>query len=219
MKLFFSLFFLIFLTKPLFSNDFEARYQIKTKGISLGFLTWTLTIKNGFYETYLDLEDKGLLSTLFSFRGKYSSKGKIINNFLIPDEYNQLWKTKKKKKVVEIYFENNKISKLNLIPLEKEFPRIKYKELYNYADPLASFINILFNQKPSYTIDGRRTYLLIPNKTNTHTKILIGEYQNIWADHKRNDLEYLEIFKEPDEILPAKINIKFKGSVFFLKRI
>ena len=219
MKLFFSLFFLIFLSKPLLSNDYETRYQIKTKGISLGFLTWKLSIKNGLYETFMELESKGFLSALYSFKGKYSSGGKIIDSFLIPDEYNQFWKTKKKEKVVKIFFKNKKISQLKLIPKEKEFPRIKYKELSNYADPLTSFINILFNQNPSYTIDGRRAYLLIPNKIDTHIKILISEYRNIWADHKRNDLEYLEVFKEEKQIMPERINIKFKGSVFSLKRI
>jgi len=219
MKLFFSLFFLIFINKPLLSNDFESRYQIKSRGISLGFLTWKLKIKDGLYETILDLESKGFLSTLYSFEGKYSSTGKIIDNFLIPKEYNQFWKTKKKEKVVKIFFKNKNISQINLTPTEKELPRIKFKELNNYVDPLASFINILFNQNSSYTIDGRRAYLLMPNKINGYTKILIDEYRNIWADHKRNDLEYLEIYEEPNQILPKKINIMFGGSVFYLKRI
>ena len=218
MKLFFSLFFLIFINKPLLSNDFEARYQIKTKGITLGFLTWGLKIKDELYKTSLELEGKGFLSVIYDFEGKYSSSGKIIDNFLIPNEYNQFWKTKKKEKVVKIFFKNKKISQLNLTPVEKEFPRINYKELNDYIDPLASFINVLFNQKPSYTIDGRRAYLLIPKKNETYTKILIGEYRNIWADHKRNDLEYLEVFEETNQILPKRINIKFKGSLFYLKK-
>ena len=219
MKLYFSLIFLVFLTKPLLSNDFETRYQIKTKGIGMGFLTWKLVMKDGHYETSLELESKGFLSMLYNFEGRYSSSGKVIDNFLIPNEYNQFWKTKKKEKVVKILFKNKKISYLSLIPLEKNIPRINYKDLNNYVDPLTSFINILFNQKPSYTIDGRRSYLLIPNKIDTYTKILISEYKNIWADHKRNDLEYLEIFKEKNQILPKKINIMFKGSIFSLKKI
>ena len=219
MKLFFSLFFLIFINKPLLSNDFETKYQIIYKGIGLGFLTWKLTIKDGYYETVLDLESKGLLSALYNFEGKYSSTGKIIDNFFLPIEYNQFWKTRKKKKMVKIFFKNKKISQLSLTPTEKELPRIKFKELSNYADPLTSFINILFNQNPSYTIDGRRVYLLMPNKIDDYTKILIDEYRNIWADHKRNDLEYLEMFEEKNQIFPKRINIMFKGSIFYLKRI
>ena len=55
------------------------------------------------------------------------------------------------------------------------------------------------------------------NKDNNETiKISIENFQNIWADHKRNDLNYLEVFSKEDSILPEKINIKFKGSIFSL---
>jgi len=104
-----------------------------------------------------------------------------------------------------------------LRPQEKETARIQYKKLENYKDPLSSFMNILSTNAPSYTIDGRRAYLLLPDQEGN--KILIKEYVNIWADHKRNDLEYLEVYQNNKSILPEKIIIKFKGSLFYLKKI
>ena len=101
-------------------------------------------------------------------------------------------------------------------------PRINYRDLNNYVDPLASFINILFNQQPSYTIDGRRSYLLIPNKIDTYTKILISEYKNIWADHKRNDLEFISTkqnLSREKTFFPNSIRIKNKGLVFKLTKL
>ena len=219
MKLFFSIIFFFFLSLPLFSKNFETQYQIKTKGITIGLLTWGLTIKDDAYLTSLYLKNKGFLSALYTFEGKYKAVGKIQNNFLFSKEYNQFWKTQKKEKVVKIIYNNMKISEMTLSPAEKEIARIEYNKLENYNDPLTSFLNILFNQKPSYTIDGRRAYLLYPTKKEDVVKILIKEYENIWADHKRNDLEYIEIVKEKNQYLPKKINIMFKGSVFSLNKI
>ena len=160
-----------------------------------------------------------MLSSLYTFQGKYKAVGNIRDNFLFSTEYNQFWKTKKKEKVVKITYKNLKIEKMILSPNEKEIQRIDYKKLKNYNDPLTSFLNILFNKKPSYTIDGRRTYLLNPIHKEKSIKISIEEYVNIWADHKRNDLKYIEIFLEEGQYLPKKINIMFKGSVFSLKKI
>jgi hypothetical protein len=53
-------------------------------------------------------------------------------------------------------------------------------------------------------------------KIQNHKKIFISEYTNIWADHKKNDLEYLEVFQNKRDLLPKKIIIKFKGSIFYL---
>jgi len=219
MKLFFSTIFFFFLSLPLFSNDFETKYKIKNRGITIGSLTWALTIKDGSYTTSLYLKNNGLLSALYPFEGKYKAVGKIKNNFLFSKEYNQFWKTQKKEKIVKIVYNNMKIKEMTLSPIEQEVARIEYDKLENYNDPLTSFLNILFNQKPSYTIDGRRAYLLYPTKKENVVKISIKEYENIWADHKRNDLEYIEIFIKKDRHLPKKINIMFKGSVFSLNKI
>ena len=107
---------------------------------------------------------------------------------------------------------------LEIQPEEKEVERINFLELEGYSDPLTSFLNIFLNNLDSKTIDGRRIYVLSPNKNKDYTKVLIKNYINIWADHNKNDLEYLEIFQNSDEKLPYKINIKFKGSIFTVKK-
>ena len=56
-------------------------------------------------------------------------------------------------------------------------------------------------------------------KNSNYTKVIIKNYMNIWADHNKNDLEYLEIFQNSKEDLPYKINIKFKGSIFTVKKL
>ena len=89
----------------------------------------------------------------------------------------------------------------------------------NFNDPITSFLNIIFNNISSNTIDGRRTYLLAPKINKNKIKISIKKYINIWADHKRNDLEYIEISSENSPYLPKQVDIMFKGSVFSLKEI
>ena len=79
----------------------------------------------------------------------------------------------------------------------------------------------------SKTIDGRRIYSLVvgedSKKEGTITrKVLIKNYINIWSDHKRKDLEYIEIVQQINEsvdLLPIIIKIKFKGIVFKLRKI
>ena len=219
MKLFFNFFFILFFfSHPLFSKDLYAEYQIKTRGITIGNLVWELEITEDYYKTFVKLNDKGVLSGFYKFKGQYSALGKIQNTILMPMEYNQSWETKKKKREVKIIFTDQKISELYLNPKEKELPRFEFNNLKEYSDPITSFINILTNNTPSYTIDGRRAYLLFPKEINNHNKILIKKYINIWADHKRNDLEYIEFYKDTESILPQKIKIKFKGSVFSLNK-
>ena len=216
MKLFFNLILLLFITKPLFSENYKTIYQIKNRGLTIGELTWDLDIKSGLYSTTIYLKNKGFLSSFYEFNGKYESFGTIKDSYLFPNEYNQAWDTKNKSKIVKIIYKNKKINKIFLLPLEKEHPRIKFKELEGYSDPLTSFLNILISNKPHNTIDGRRAYLLRPTNNEKSIKILVDEYKNIWADHKRNDLEFIEIFTNKDSFLPEKIKIMFKGSIFLL---
>ena len=82
-------------------------------------------------------------------------------------------------------------------------------------------------KEKSKTIDGRRIYSMVVKKQNGYEigetkKILIEDYVNIWADHKRNDLEYVEIKQEHREgsfSMPEFIKIKFKGLLYKLRRI
>ena len=218
MKLFFSFFLVVFIsTQTLLSREILKEYSIQTKGVTIGSLTWVLKITENKYQISVNLKNKGLLSRFYRFSGSYEALGIIKKNRLFPTRYVQNWQTSNKKKYVELKFKDSVLENMVLNPKETEFARIQYKKLEGYKDPLSSILSILLTKAQSYTIDGRRTYLLLPS--NEGNKILVKEYVNIWADHKRNDLEYLEIYQDEKKILPEKIIIKFKGSLFYLKKI
>ena len=219
MKLLFSFIFLFITIVSLEAKGVEENYAVKTKGITIGNLEWQVKLEKNTYMTSINLKSKGPLSLVYKFKGYYETSGIIKNDILIPNKYIQKWKTKKKQRNINLIFEKNKIIDLNIQPEEKEVERINFLELEGYNDPLTSFLNIFLNNLDSKTIDGRRIYLLSPNKNNDYTKVLIKNYINIWADHNKNDLEYLEIFQNSEEELPYKINIKFKGSVFVVKKL
>ena len=218
MKFLFSFFLIytIFLSFAGASKTFESNYLVKTKGITIGTFFWNLNLEKQSYKTTIDLKKKGFFSKLFVFEGYYQTSGTIKNKIFSPEKYSQFWKTNKKERGVEIDFYNSKISKILINPKEKELPRLDYKDLYGYSDPITSFINILINEKNSYTIDGRRLYLLVQKNEKDYKKITIKEYKNIWADHKRNDLEFIEIYQKDKGFFPEKINIRFDGSTFSL---
>ena len=181
-------------------------------------MNWKVKFEEDTYTTSINLKNKGPLSLVYKFKGYYEANGKIKKDILVPEKYIQEWKTKNKERNISIIFENSKIVDLKIQPEEKELARINFLELEGYSDPLTSFLNIFLNNFNSKTIDGRRVYVLSPNKNNDYIKVLIKNYVNIWANHNKNDLEYLEIFQNSNEDLPYKINIKFKGSVFTVKK-
>ena len=219
MKLLFSLVLLFITFQSPEAKKVGEKYTVKTKGITIGNLDWQVKLEKDTYTTIIKLKNEGPLSLIYKFKGYYEASGTIKNDILVSEKYIQEWKTKNKKRNINLIFKNNKIMNLKIKPEEKELARINFLELEGYSDPLTSFLNIFFNSFDSKTIDGRRVYVLSPNKNDDYTKVLIKNYINIWADHNKNDLEYLEIFQNPNEDLPYKINIKFKGSVFTIKRL
>ena len=232
MKLFFKfflfLFFFIFSNVSfLYAKEFKAEYLIEIGKINIGKLIWNIQMSKNDYKTSIILKDKGLFSGLYKFNGKYETSGLVFNNTLKPTEYKQNWITNNKEKKVRIAFNNNSLVELLLFPKEKERPRIQYIGVKNFLDPLSSFLNLLMGKNQSKTIDGRRTYLLVVDENyekdgSKIKKVLIKNYINIWSDHKRKDLEHIEIIQKSNEIvevLPIIIKIKFKGLTFKLKKI
>lgn len=223
-------FFLItlFLSFSVFAETSDANYLIKIGGINIGTIKWGIDIQDKKYTTFIQLRDKGLLSGIFKFSGNYSSEGKILGGSLVSSKYKQSWKTKRKKRTVEILFKNKSVYYLSLNPKEKAPYRIDYVAKKDLIDPLSSFINILMNNYNNFTtIDGRRLYKMIVDdekliNNSSVKKILITNYSNIWANHNKNDLKLIEvehIFPYENKILPDKIKINHKGLVFKLTKI
>ena len=114
-------------------------------------------------------------------------------------------------------------------PKENETPRIDYFNIKGLIDPLSSFLNILTNTLNNFkTIDGRRLYKMLldfekKDGNIVSKKIIITDYSNIWADHKRNELKYIitkqSFLKKEDKYFPNNIKIKHKGLVFKLTKI
>ena len=232
MKLYFkpvvALVFFVFTNfSTLFAEDFKEAYVVEIGKIDIGRLLWDVNISNDNYKILIRLESKGFLSKLYKFEGSYEVNGNVVKGSLMPLKYKQFWLTKNKRREVEITFNNRSIIGLEIFPHEKERARVEYTEIENHFDPLSSFLNILIGKKKSKTIDGRRIYSMVVEKqdgyeTKETKKILIEDYVNIWADHKRNDLEYIEIKQEYSEgafSMPEVIKIKFKGLLYKLRRI
>ena len=232
MKLYFKpvvvlVFFVFTNSSTLFAEDFKEAYVVEIGKIDIGKLFWDVNISNDNYKILIRLKSKGLLSKLYKFEGSYETNGSVVRGSLMPLKYKQFWLTKNKRREVEITFNNHSIIGLEIFPHEKEDARVEYAGIENHFDPLSSFLNILIGKMKSKTIDGRRIYSMVVEKqdgyrTGETKKILIEDYVNIWADHKRNDLEYIEIKQEYSEgsfSMPEVIKIKFKGLLYKLRRI
>jgi len=202
------------------ASDFEVNYSVSTSGIKIGEFNWFLNLNENNYTTKIDLKNSGLFSTLYKFKGGYTSIGVIENQMFKSKKYNQNWQTKKQTKIMKISFENS-VTNLSQNPKEKELSRIDLDKLFEYFDPITSFLNILSGFDNVKTIDGRRIYIMKKKKLLEDNKITIEirDYKNIWADHNRNDLKKIEFFIKKDVFFPEKINIYFKERVFKLQKI
>ena len=202
------------------ASDFEVNYNVSTSGIKIGEFNWYLNLNENNYTTKINLKNSGLFSTLYKFKGGYTSVGIIENQMFKSKKYRQNWQTKKQNKIVEMSFDGS-VTKLSQNPKEKELSRIELDKLFEYFDPITSFLNILNGFDNVKTIDGRRIYIMKKNALLGNNKITIEirDYKNIWADHNRNDLKKIEFFINKDFYLPEKINIYFKERVFKLKKI
>ena len=210
---------LIFFFNISHANNFSVEYKVSTKGIKIGYFNWNLIINNNIYQTEINLKNNGILTHIYKFEGRYVSSGIIEENFFKTKKYEQYWKTRKKTKIVSMIF-NDYLVELLQDPAEKEHARINLKELYFYFDPITSFLNILNGNHEAKTIDGRRIYILKKDDGYDESMIVlkINNYENIWTDHKRNDLKKIEFFIG-DEFLPKKILIYFKERVFKLEKV
>ena len=202
------------------ASEFEVNYNVSTSGIKIGEFNWFLNLNENSYTTKIDLKNSGLLSTFYKFKGDYTSIGIIENQMFKSKNYNQNWQTKKQTKIVKMSFDDY-LTNLSQNPKEKELSRIDLDKLFEYFDPITSFLNILSGFDNVKTIDGRRIYIMKKKKLLEDNKITIEilNYKNIWADHNRNDLKKIEFFIKKDVFFPEKMNIYFKERVFKLQKI
>ena len=209
---------------PTKAETIKANYKINFGLFKLGHLSWEIDLEKNIYESKISLESRGLASGLYKFNGNYYSKGIIKKNIFVPTKYTQLWTTKKKVKKLELYFSNGWVYSLKIAPKENELPRINYLNLKNLKDPVSSLMNILNKSGDEFTtIDGRRVYVMKDGFKDAETRrVTLSDYKNIWADHNKNALEYLEIrrLKENNvSIFPEIIKIKHQGFLFKLTKI
>ena len=105
-----------------------------------------------------------------------------------------------------------------MLPVENEQPRIDFMRLEDYNDPITSFVSILTGNTKTQTIDGRRVYSMNVSSSKAvekgvYKKIIINNYKNIWADHKRKNLKYIEVVQgagtlsaDPPLLIKIKLN-------------
>jgi len=201
-----------------YANNFNVEYKVSTKGIKIGYFDWSLKISDNVYETEIKLENSGIFSPLYKFKGNYLSVGIIENGVFKTQKYRQFWETKKKMKIVNMLFDDYLIELIQE-PAEKEVARISLEELYLYFDPITSFINILNGKKEAKTVDGRRIYTMsaFVNKDLNQTSVELLDYLNLWADHKRTKFEKIAFEKKVGGFLPSKILIYFDKRIFKLE--
>ncbi len=209
----------IFFFKNVYADNFQAEYYVSTSGIKIGKVSWSLIIEGDKYYSELNLKNSGFFSPLYRFLGTYKSTGIIQNKKFSAKKYEQYWKTKKKTKTVNMIFDNYLVD-LVQEPKESEVSRVNLNGLFQYYDPITSFINILYGEDEAKTVDGRRIYIMqkIKLENSNDINIKIKNYKNIWADHKRNDLKKIEFYLMEEKFFPQKIYIYFKDRVFRLDK-
>ncbi len=220
MKLFLSSFvFIFFCYSPLFGEEIKKKYILKIGGIKIGELNWEINLELDNYLNKLNLESRGLLSSLYSFKGEYFSIGTIHNNELLPKKYTHFWKTRKAVKSMELNFSDKKLISINQTPAEKEKIRLNIFAIENTNDPLTSFLKILMGENNILVVDGRRFYTMKAKRGDgEQVKVTeIVNYSNLWADHNRNKFEKIIFEKKNNAILPKTMLVYFDGKVFRLE--
>tara|TARA_Y100000996_G_scaffold201521_1_gene158016 strand:- start:205 stop:876 length:672 start_codon:yes stop_codon:yes gene_type:complete len=214
-----SLFFFFLITCfSVSGQNINATYDIRVSSIKIGKLNWIAQLNNDNFSNEISLISEGLLSGLYSFEGRYLSEGEVNNQELTPSKYSHKWKTNKTNKKMSLVFHKNKLKFLSQEPYEKEHLRVNVYNIEKTKDPITSFLQIIMGAETALVVDGRRLYEMnaIYNNEDKQIIILINNYLNLWADHKRSKFEKIIFEKENGEMLPHAIDIHFDGRVFKL---
>ena len=213
------------------AKNIVANYNITWNKLLLGNLVWEFNLDNEKYEFNIELEASGFASKFYPFYGLHSSKGGINKNIFIPKSYLQIWKTKKKNRVIEILYDNKKIKSIKIKPEENHVPKIDFLKLKNPTDPVAAALSLIIfkNNLIKNVFDGRRVYDLSTKQNNSLNypagdffdliayELNIQNYNNIWKDHNKTDLKSVKIITGKKDFgfdLPLFFKIYNKGLVF-----
>tara|TARA_B100000579_G_C22842248_1_gene862240 strand:+ start:3047 stop:3718 length:672 start_codon:yes stop_codon:yes gene_type:complete len=209
-----------FFSSSIYGEKIYNKYSVSVSGIKIGELIWVVEISDTNYINEVTLKSRGLLSSIYHFKGEYYSEGEVEKNVLKPIKYKHFWKTKKITKNMELLFENGTPTLLTQEPTEKEYLRVNIFDIKNYKDPLTSFLQIILGEESSMVVDGRRIYTMNAIKDDKTSNVIVNilNYSNLWADHKRTKFEKLSFEKKDGDMFPYKMNIYFDERVFKLDK-
>ena len=224
---------ILFSSTGLKAKTIIATYKISWNKIILGNILWEFNIQPTNYEFLIELENSSIASKLYPFYGKHSSSGQIIKGKFTPKKYENIWKTRKKEKLIEINFTKNKIGGLKIIPKQDISPFINFYKLRQPIDPVSAALDLIINNDKRIiknVFDGRRVYELSVTKkklkktkhnigilNQKHYELNITNYKNVWKDHNKTDLKKVEIVTGEIRgglILPLNFKIRNKRLIF-----
>ena len=220
--------------KCLNAKTILATYDISWNNILLGNIFWEFSVLPQSYNFSIKLESSGLSSKLYPFYGIYSSSGiKTAEGFFSPEKYNHVWRGKKKERLVNIVFSDNKIKEITISPEQKNEPFINFFKLDGPTDPITAALDLIINDEKKIAkniFDGRRVYDLSlaymgvgkikqKNKilSTKNYELIIMNYKNVWKDHNNKDLKKVNIVTgiiNENLTLPLRFRIVNKGLVF-----
>ncbi len=231
-KNYFYFVFIFFFSTNLKAKSVEAVYDIKWNNLVIGSLVWEFKLNEQNYEFKINLKNSDFLSKIYPFYGEYYSKGLIKKTNFIPEKYYSIWDTKKKKRVIKIFFANQKVFKLFLDPEQKIDPYINYYNLFDTSDPISASLELIINNDGRLiknVFDGRRVYNISSGngvRKNFKNKgfsisgfeydVEISKYKNVWKDNNKKDLKKITVLTgEFSEglILPISFKITSRGIV------
>ena len=94
----FLVFFIIFVIKTSYANNFSAEYKVSTTGIKIGNFSWSLNINDNIYQTELNLKNSGIFHPYINLKEGIFQPGLLKTTYLRPRVINSFGKQRRKQK-------------------------------------------------------------------------------------------------------------------------
>ena len=91
-------FFVIFVVKTSYANNFIAEYKVSTAGIKIGYFSWSLNIDDNFYQTKINLKNSGLFHLYINLKEIIFQTGLLKTTYLKPRNINSFGRRRRKQK-------------------------------------------------------------------------------------------------------------------------